>query len=109
MPTYVVERDIPGDGDWSAEQMPTVTVGRDVPYVREAGAGDPVICLHASASSSAQWRPLIDRLAGRFRVLAVDLYGAGRSPAWPDARPLTLADEVALVEPVVAATGRAST
>jgi pimeloyl-ACP methyl ester carboxylesterase len=106
MPTYVVERDIPGDGKWSAEQMPTVPMGRQVAYVREAGAGDPVICLHASASSSAQWRPLIDRLAGRFRVLAVDLYGAGRSPAWPDDRPLTLADEVALFEPVVAATGR---
>jgi pimeloyl-ACP methyl ester carboxylesterase len=39
-------------------------------------------------------------------VLAVDLYGAGRSPAWPDHRPLTLADEVALLEPVVAASGR---
>jgi pimeloyl-ACP methyl ester carboxylesterase len=78
---------------------------RRVAYAREAGAGDPVVCIHASASSSAQWRPLIDRLAVRFRVLAVDLYGAGRSPAWPDDRPLTLADEVALIEPVVAAAG----
>jgi pimeloyl-ACP methyl ester carboxylesterase len=76
-----------------------------VAYVREAGAGDPVVCIHASASSSAQWRPLMDRLAVRFRVLAVDLYGAGRSPAWPDDRPLTLADEVALIEPIVAAAG----
>lgn len=65
-----------------------------------------MICIHASASSSAQWRPLIDRLAGRFRTLAVDLYGAGRSPEWPGPRPLSLADEVALLEPVLAATGR---
>src|SRR5262249_33037505 len=66
----------------------------------------PVLCIHSSASSSAQWKPLMNRLAGRFRVLAVDLYGAGRSPAWTGARPLTLADEVALLEPVVAASGR---
>jgi len=74
-------------------------------YVREGGAGDPVICIHASASSSAQWRPLIDRLAGRFRTLAVDLYGSGRSPDWPGDRPLQLADEVALLEPVLAVPG----
>lgn len=64
-----------------------------------------VVCLHASASSSAQWRPLMDRLAGRFRVLAVDLYGSGKSPRWPDDRPLSLADEVALLAPVLAAAG----
>ena len=45
-------------------------------YVREAGAGVPLVCIHASASSSSQWRPLMDRLAGRFRVLAVDLWRA---------------------------------
>src|SRR5262245_38099637 len=70
-------------------------------YVRAAGAGEPVVCLHSSASSSAQWRPLIERLSGRFRMLAVDLYGSGRSPAWPGERPLSLADEVALLEPIL--------
>lgn len=74
-------------------------------FVREAGTGPAVVCIHASASSSAQWRPLMDRLAGRFRTLAVDLYGSGRSPRWPDDRPLSLADEVALLEPVLAAAG----
>jgi len=44
-------------------------------FVREAGAGPAVVCIHASASSSAQWRPLMDRLGGHFRTLAVDLYG----------------------------------
>lgn len=126
MPRYVVERDMPGagrergaDGDGAVargaardgaggrpDHLRVVTMDRHVAYVREAGTGDPVICIHASASSSAQWRPLIDRLAGRFRVLAFDLYGAGRSPGWPDDRPLTLADEVALLEPILAATGR---
>ena len=74
-------------------------------HVREAGAGKPVVCLHASASSSTQWRPLMSRLAGRFRVLAADLYGSGHSPAWPDERPLYLADEVALLASVFAAAG----
>jgi pimeloyl-ACP methyl ester carboxylesterase len=86
----------------AAEQT---TSGQRAAYVREAGAGDPVICIHASASSSAQWRPLTDRLAGRFRTLAVDLYGCGRSPEWRGYRPLLLADEAALLEPVLAATG----
>ncbi len=86
--------------------MASLTMDDRGVYVRAAGTGDPVICLHASASSSAQWRPLIDRLAGRFRAIAVDLYGAGRSPAWPGDRPLSLADEVALIEPILAVTGR---
>jgi pimeloyl-ACP methyl ester carboxylesterase len=74
-------------------------------YVREAGVGPAVVCIHASASSSAQWRPLTDRLVSRYRTLAVDLYGCGRSPRWPDERALSLADEVALLEPVLAEAG----
>ena len=72
------------------------------PFVREAGAGSGVVCIHSSASSSSQWRPLMDRLAGRHRVLAPDLYGSGKSPAWPDGRALSLVDEVGLLEPVAA-------
>src|SRR5262245_16775566 len=41
----------------------------------------------------------MDCLAGRFRMLVVDLYRSGRSSSWTDNRPLTLADEVALLEP----------
>jgi pimeloyl-ACP methyl ester carboxylesterase len=112
MSRYVVECESPGAGDRVSAvraMIDPITAGAvTVPrgaYVREAGAGDPVICIHASASSSAQWRPLMDRLAGRFRTLAVDLYGSGRSPDWPGDRPLWLEDEVALLEPVLAATG----
>jgi pimeloyl-ACP methyl ester carboxylesterase len=73
-------------------------------FVREAGAGPPVICLHSSAASSAQWRPLMDALADRYRLLAPDLYGSGKSPAWRGDRRMTLADEAALLEPVFAST-----
>jgi pimeloyl-ACP methyl ester carboxylesterase len=74
-------------------------------FFREAGRGAAVVCIHSSASSSAQWRPLMDRLADRYRTLAVDLYGSGKSPTWPADRPLSLADEVALLGPVFAAAG----
>jgi pimeloyl-ACP methyl ester carboxylesterase len=75
------------------------------PYVREAGSGAGVVCLHANASTSAQWRNLMDALAPRFRVLAPDLYGCGRSPEWPSDRVIALRDEVALLEPVLASAG----
>lgn len=74
-------------------------------FYREAGRGPAVVCVHASGSSSSQWRRLTERLAGRFHVLAADLYGSGKSPAWPGGRPLSLADEVALLRPVLAAAG----
>jgi pimeloyl-ACP methyl ester carboxylesterase len=61
-----------------------------------------VVCLHASASSSRQWRALTDRLGHRFRVLAPDLYGSGESPLWTGDRQLGVADELALLERTLA-------
>jgi len=72
------------------------------PFFREAGRGPAVVCLHANASSSGQWRGLFDELAATHHVLAPDLYGAGKSPGWPSDRPVTLDDEVAFIEPVLA-------
>jgi pimeloyl-ACP methyl ester carboxylesterase len=76
------------------------------PYFREAGdAGSGIVCLHANASSSSQWRGLMDALAPRFHVLAADSFGAGQSPAWPQDTDVSLRDEVALLEPVFARAG----
>jgi len=75
------------------------------PHVREAGNGAGVVCLHANASSSSQWRSLMERLAPRCHVLAPDLYGAGKSPEWPSAETISLSDEVALIDSVLAAAG----
>lgn len=77
-----------------------------LPYHREAGSGPGVVCIHCNASSSSQWRPLMERLAPRHRVLAPDTHGAGRGPAWPGDRMLTLHDEVALLEPLFARAGK---
>ena len=76
------------------------------PFFREAGtARRGVVCLHANASTSAQWRALMDLLAPRFRVLAPDLYGSGKSPPRPKGRPVGLRDEAAFLEPVFARAG----
>jgi pimeloyl-ACP methyl ester carboxylesterase len=75
------------------------------PYFREAGSGTSVICIHASASSSGQWRALRDRLAARFRVIAVDLYGSGKTAPWPQDQPMHLDDELALLSSVFRAAG----
>jgi pimeloyl-ACP methyl ester carboxylesterase len=80
-------------------------MARPTPSVREAGAGTGVVCLHSNASSSAQWRTLLERLAPRFRVFAPDSYGSGKSPEWPSDRQIRLRDEVELIEPVLAAAG----
>ena len=72
-----------------------------LPFVREAGSGPGVVCLHSNASSSSQWRGLMELLAPRFRVLAPDSYGSGKSPEWPSDRQIRLVDEVALIEPVL--------
>lgn len=71
------------------------------PFVRQAGSGPTVVCFHANASSSAQWRGLIDQLAASYSVLAPDSYGAGKSPEWPSDRTISLDDEVRLVESLI--------
>jgi pimeloyl-ACP methyl ester carboxylesterase len=75
------------------------------PFVREAGAGPGVVCLHSNASTSGQWRALMDHLAPRFHVFAPDSYDSGKSPAWPSDRVIRLADEVALIAPVLERAG----
>lgn len=65
-----------------------------------------VVLLHSSASSSRQWSALAGQLGARFDVRAVDLHGHGAQPAWSGTRPLHLADEVALVEPLLASARR---
>jgi pimeloyl-ACP methyl ester carboxylesterase len=41
----------------------------------------------------------MDRLSDRFRLIAPDLYGHGRTPPWPDRRGMHVDDEVDLLEP----------
>ena len=69
----------------------------------------PVVLLHSSASSARQWQAAVQalRAAGVAEVHAVELHGHGDRPAWRGAQPLALADEVALVAPLLQRPGGA--
>lgn len=49
-------------------------------YLHSRGSGYPVLFLHGIPTSNRIWSGVIDRLAGRFNCLAVDLPGLGRTP-----------------------------
>jgi pimeloyl-ACP methyl ester carboxylesterase len=63
----------------------------------EQGSGEPVVLLHSTGASSAQWRVLIDTLSARFHVIAPDFFGYGATAPWPGQGAFSLADEAALV------------
>jgi len=70
-------------------------------YLREEGQGATVVCLHASTSSQAQWRGLVNQLGDHWQTMTVDLHGHGRSPAWPEITPNTLeVDALAVIDSV---------
>lgn len=69
----------------------------DRPGYFVAGAGTPVVMLHSSLSSKSQWAALAERLASRFRVIALDLCGYGDNAVSTAAPSFTLDDEVRLV------------
>ena len=72
------------------------------PFYRETGSGPAVVCIHANASTSTQWRGLMELLAPTHRVIAPDNYGAGKSPDWHSSTHIALQDEVDFLEPVLA-------
>lgn len=61
----------------------------DLHAVDSGGAGAPVVLAHAIGCDARMWEHLVPALAGRFRVLAFDARGHGRTPVTP--RPYTLA------------------
>ena len=86
--------------------MTTIDVDSSKIAYQRSGAGEPVVLLHSSACSGAQWSALVRFLAEDYQVFAPDLRGYGHSDPWPDHRPLRLADEAAAVEALAAARGR---
>jgi pimeloyl-ACP methyl ester carboxylesterase len=71
----------------------------------DEGYGEPVLLLHSSASSSAQWRWLAERLSDRYRVIAPDLHGYGGTPGWCGRGPFRLEHEAKLVTALLGRTG----
>ena len=68
--------------------MATYNINGQVLYVQEAGpANGPIaILIHGWSSSSFTWAPILPELSKRYRCIAIDLPGFGKSPA-PTDRP----------------------
>ncbi|PPU76486.1 MULTISPECIES: alpha/beta fold hydrolase [Xanthomonas] len=62
--------------------------GRQVHYL-EQGRGEPLVLVHGVGMQAAAWGPQIDRFAGTFRVVAVDMPGHGQSSLLPGEPALT--------------------
>lgn len=48
-------------------------------HYEEAGAGIPILCIHAAAQDSLMYRHVLNGLSDRFRVIAVDAPGHGKT------------------------------
>lgn len=86
--------------------MNTIDVNSVKIAYQRSGAGEPVVLLHSSACSGAQWSALAWVLAEDYQVFAPDLRGYGHSDPWPDHRPLRLADEAAAIEALAKVCGQ---
>lgn len=91
MKTQTALHAVSTDGPSRARPLP------EHPGCLVAGAGAPIVLLHSSLSSKAQWDALAARLAPRFRVIALDLCGYGDNALPSAAESFTLDDEVRLV------------
>lgn len=56
--------------------------GPSLNYVRR-GSGEPLLLLHSLGGAIGQWSPVMEALAERRDVIAVDIPGFGASPALP--------------------------
>ena len=77
--------------------MPSLTVRNVEVYFTDRGAGTSVLLGHSSVGSGSQWRALVGDLAGRYRLIAPDHLGYGRTGAYPGGPPL-LQFELEIVE-----------
>jgi len=64
---------------------------------RRTGNGEPLVLMHGIGSRWQMWEPIIERLAERHEVIAVDLPGFGASPMPPPGTPPGIASLIALV------------
>jgi pimeloyl-ACP methyl ester carboxylesterase len=72
--------DLPGDV--AHHQIPAADGGSL--HVLERGSGRPLVLIHGISLQAAVWSPQLHQLANRYRVLAMDVRGHGRSQAGAD-------------------------
>jgi pimeloyl-ACP methyl ester carboxylesterase len=77
--------------------MPVIKAGAfDLDYA-DTGSGPAVVLVHSSASGHRQWQRLVEALQSRYRLIAVNLFGYGKTSSWPGPRRLNTADQAELV------------
>ena len=64
---------------------------------KEDGVGQTIILIHSSMSNNQQWRLLVNSLRDRFHVLAINLFGYGKTTPWTGKSSQTLYDQAKLV------------
>jgi 3-oxoadipate enol-lactonase len=81
---------------YDARMVPerSVDVGHRTMRYLEAGAGWPVVLLHAFPLSADMWRPQLERVPDGWRLLAPDLPGFGPTPGRPASSLTGMADDV---------------
>ncbi|CUS05350.2 Alpha/beta hydrolase family protein [Candidatus Promineifilum breve] len=80
--------------------MTTARVNGIALHYQEAGTGEPLLLLHGLGSRSDDWEMQLPAFAGRYRVIAPDLRGHGRSakPPGPYSVPMMAADVLGLLD-----------
>jgi valacyclovir hydrolase len=78
--SLLLERFSSSDG---VQAMANFEYGQSRVYYEESGAGTPVLLLPGWAGSIEELTPLRDALTSRFRVIAADLPGSGKSGPQP--------------------------
>src|SRR5262249_14166303 len=68
--------------------MPYLTVYGVEVFYRDEGSGPAIILGHSSTGSGAQWRGLMARLSDRFRLIAPDHLGYGKTGPYTGGVPL---------------------
>lgn len=64
--------------------MPLIQINNVALHFRDEGPVDkpPILFLHALGASSDMWREQIEKLSFKYRCLALDSFGHGKSGAW---------------------------
>lgn len=81
--------------------VPVLNVGADRLHFLDEGAGRPIVFIHGSCGSGAQWKSLASDLQEDYRTLCVDLFGCGQSQPWPIEREWTIADDERAINAVL--------
>jgi pimeloyl-ACP methyl ester carboxylesterase len=83
---------------YAAPSMPRVEVAGGSLHWEAHGAGPPLVLVHGSGGSALSWWQQIPDYARRYRVIAYDVFGFGRSVGDPSARhPRRLPGDLAAV------------